>query len=190
MNINEMKQVVQQNLSEKRYAHTIRVYELALQLAKHYGVCEEKVAIAALFHDYCKDEELEHLKQQVIDYDLPPTLLSHDHELWHGPVAAKKVKEEFHIDDEEIYQAIYYHTTGRPNMSDVEKIVFIADYIEPHRHFTGIEAVRKAAYEDIDKAIALALGNSIAFLQDKQIKIHELSLDAYQYYQTKKEVVD
>lgn len=186
MEINEIKQVVKQNLSKKRYDHTIRVYEVALQLAKHYGVCENKVAIAALFHDYCKDEQIERLKQQVIDYDLPPTLLLYDQELWHGPVAAKMVRDIFHIADEEIYRAIYYHTTGRPNMSDVEKIVFIADYIEPNRHFSGIDAVRKAAYENIDEAIALALSNSIAFLQNKQIKIHELSLDAYQYYQTKR----
>lgn len=189
MDVSDIKSAVKSNVSEKRYAHTIRVCEEAVQLARHYKVDEEKVMIAALFHDYCKDEPVQLLKDKVMQYDLPTSLFQYDDELLHGPVAAKELIYKFNINDQIIYDAIYYHTTGRPNMSFIEKVVFLADYIEPNRFFNGIDVVREAAYRNMDEAIALALYNSIHFLENKGVIVHPLSIDAYEFYKNK-EVID
>lgn len=189
MDVNDIKSVVRSNVSKKRYAHTIRVYEEAVRLARHYKVNEEKVVIAALFHDYCKDEPVLLLKDKVVQYDLPVSLFQYDDELLHGPVAAKEVAYKYNISDKTIYNAIYYHTTGRPNMSLVEKVVFLADYIEPNRIFHGIDVVRDAAYRNMDEAIELALYSSIRFLENKGVTVHPLSIDAYEFYKNK-EVID
>src|SRR5699024_7141166 len=132
---------------------------VAVSLANYYKVDTEQVEVAALYHDYYKDVSNEELIAYIKQYNLPSILLTYDKELWHGPVAAKVVKELHDDISEDVYHAIYYHTTGRPHMSMIEKIIFIADYIEPNRQFPGIEEVRTAAYETIDDAVFLALRN-------------------------------
>src|SRR5690625_4557239 len=133
MNKQEIKQIIQQKLTKPRYEHTIRVRDTALILAKKFNVPIEKVTIAALLHDYAKDESEQQLKQKLKFYKISDDLLTFNKELWHGPVGAMTARETFGIKDEAIYNAIYYHTTARACMSDVEKVIYIADYIEPAR---------------------------------------------------------
>lgn len=173
--ISSLKEV----LSMKRYEHTIRVKETAIELSSHYDVSIDKVEAAALLHDYAKCFSVETLKSSIDKYALPSTLLTYHHELWHAPVAAELVKEKFHILDEDILNAIRYHTTGRVGMSPLEKIIFIADYIEPARNFPGIEDVRKLAIQNLDVAVRKALQNTILFLIGKDSTIHPDSFMAY-----------
>ena len=94
---------------------------------------------------------------------------------------SKIAEVKFKVTDKEILNAIKYHTTGRENMTLFDKIIFIADYIEPSRNFQGIEEVRKMAYEDLDKSIIMAMDKTINFLIDNQILIHTRTVEARNY---------
>lgn len=179
MNDREAKQLIQTALSEKRYEHSLRVAETAEILAVHYDAPVDQVVLASLLHDFAKDQSNEQLKAQIIDYQLPLELLTYHHELWHGPVAAKICEKSYHIKDEAILRAIYYHTTGQANMGLVEIIVFVADYIEPERNIPGIEDVRRLAKENIYLAAREAQKNTIIYLMRNNAIIHPDSFLAY-----------
>src|SRR5699024_4839909 len=171
--------ILKEKLTKDRYEHTIRVYETALQLATKYNASLEKVSQAALLHDIAKCEPIESLQEAIHAYQLPESLLEFNEELWHGPVGAKVVAEKFKIDDEEVLHSIYYHTTGRANMTLVELIIFVADYIEPGRSFPGVEEVRELAQQDIKQAAQKDLQNTLIFLISKNQTIHPDTIAAY-----------
>ncbi|HLR42494.1 MAG TPA: bis(5'-nucleosyl)-tetraphosphatase (symmetrical) YqeK [Pseudogracilibacillus sp.] len=171
--------ILKEKLTKDRYDHTIRVYETAIQLAKKYNAPLEKVSEAALLHDIAKCEPIENLEEAIHAYQLPVSLLEFNEELWHGPVGAKLVAEKFKIDDEEVFNSIYYHTTGRANMTLVELIIFVADYMEPGRSFPGVEEVRELAQKDIKQAAQKALQNTLIFLISKSATIHPDTIAAY-----------
>jgi predicted HD superfamily hydrolase involved in NAD metabolism len=107
---------------------------------------------------------------------IPKDLLEHDKELWHAHVGAEVVRSELGIEDEEVLDAIRYHTSGRENMTLLEKIVCLADYIEPGRQFPGVEELRTAAEEDLDRALAKGLGGTITFLVNREKRIYPLTV--------------
>jgi len=107
---------------------------------------------------------------------LPRELLQYSPVLWHAPVGAEAVREELGIDDEEVLDAIRFHTTGRPGMSLLEKVIFLADYIEPGRSFSGVEEVRRLARENLDRAILKALDNTILYLIERGFKVYPQTL--------------
>lgn len=179
MDIESLHKLVKAQLSTKRYEHTIRVMETAIDLAKRYDANEKDVTIAALFHDYAKEMSQEKLKSFIKQYNLEADLLQYHVELWHGPVAAKMLQETFHIDHEGVSNAIYYHTTGRANMSKLELIIFVADYIEPGRDFPGVERVRKEAEQSLTLAARSALKNTIMFLLKQEATIYPDTFLAY-----------
>ena len=138
-----------------------------------------KAELAAIFHDYEKVRPISELKEVIMSEDMDSRLLKFNSELWHGPVAAHIVKKEAWIDDDEILNAIRYHTTGRANMSLLEKIIYLADYIEPGRHFPGVDEVRELAETDINKALLMAFRNTIQFLTDRHALIFPDTFEAY-----------
>lgn len=174
--------IVKKTLTKDRYEHTVRVMETALSLAKRYNLNENQIALAAIFHDYAKCFSEQQLRDIITNSKLPEILLSYNEELWHGPVGAYLVEKKFAITDKEILQAIKYHTTGRPKMTEVEKVVFVADYIEPNRHFPGLEKVRHAATKNLDSALFLAIKNTIVHLINKNSAIFPTTIDTYNYY--------
>jgi len=179
MHIEEAKKVVKKQLTTKRYEHTLRVCDTAIELANHYGQSIEKVALASIFHDYAKCHSKETLKEHIISYQLPTQLLDFHHELWHGPVGAKLVEKRYDISDENVLNAIRYHTTGRQGMSPIELIVFVSDYIEPARNFPGVEEVRELAKVNIETAARIALKNTIIYLLHKNATIFPDTFLAY-----------
>ncbi|WNB93453.1 bis(5'-nucleosyl)-tetraphosphatase (symmetrical) YqeK [Bacillus sp. NEB1478] len=179
MNKKEALEIVRPKLTDHRYVHTLGVLEVSVMLAEKYGADVKKAEMAAIFHDYAKFRPKEEMRQIVKEESLPEDLLYYGTELLHAPVGACLVKKEAGIDDEEILRAIYYHTTGNVNMSLLEKIIFLADYIEPNRHFSGVEEVREAAILDLDKACLMAVRNTIQFLIRQNQKIYPLSIAAY-----------
>lgn len=188
MDIEGVKQRVEQVLSADRYQHTLRVMDTALALAEQYKADAGKVAYAALLHDYAKCFTIDELKKYIIHYKLPQALLHYHFELWHGPVGAKIAEIEFGIKDEDILHAIYYHTTGRKHMTRLEYIIFVADYIEPARSFPGVQEVRALAKNDLRIATRAALKNTIIYLMKKDSVIHPDSFGAYNMLtETKKE---
>lgn len=174
--------IVKEQLPEKRYLHTIGVMETAITLAKENNEDYEKAEIAAIFHDYAKYRPKAEMKQIIIEQHMDKDLLQFHSELWHAPVGAYLVEKEAGIKDEMILQAIRSHTSGRPNMTKLEKIIYLADYIEPGRSFPGVDEVRQLAINDLEAAFLQALKNTITFLIENNRAVFPLSFQTYNYY--------
>jgi len=179
MHKNEAIAIVEPLLTKQRFEHTLRVAETAVKLAKMNNASIEKAEIASIFHDYCKYRSLEEMRRIIKTTYLPKDLLLYHHELWHGPVASFMIEQEYGVEDEAIKKAIYYHTTGRANMSDLELIVFVADYIEPGRSFPGLDEVRDMAQKDLVGAAWMVSRNTINYLMEKKNSIYPDTFHAY-----------
>ncbi len=171
--------IVKEQITNHRYEHTLGVMETAIKLAKRFGADEKQAELTAIFHDYAKFRDQEEMKTIIQEQSMDPELLEYNSELWHAPVGAYLVEKEVGITDSVILDGIRYHTSGRPNMSLLEKIIYLADYIEPGRHFPGVEEVREMAEEDLDKALIQAIKNSVAFLMKKNQRIFPLTFHTY-----------
>ncbi|ULT55744.1 bis(5'-nucleosyl)-tetraphosphatase (symmetrical) YqeK [Neobacillus drentensis] len=171
--------IVKVQLTEHRYQHTLGVMETAISLAEKYGADVKKAEIAAIFHDYAKFRPKDEMKEMIMSQGLPQDLLLYNTELWHAPVGAYLVEKEAGIRDPEVLDAIRYHTSGRPNMKLLEKVVYLADYIEPGRHFPGVEEVREIAKESLEKALVKAIQNTILFLMKKNQTIYPETFYTY-----------
>lgn len=177
--MDSLMNVIQLKIGEKRFNHTLGVVDTALKLSKTYNCDEEKVEIAALLHDCAKYKDRLYLLKMANDFDIIlDDTMKYEMELIHGPLGAKIAKETYKIDDIDILNAIEYHSTGRENMSLLEKIIYIADYIEPGRSFPGVEEIRELAFIDLDKALLLAMDNTISFLISKRGLIHLNTINA------------
>lgn len=171
---------LKEKLSEKRYEHSINVSKAAVKLAKIYGEDAEKAYVAGLLHDIAKEmstqEHIEILKKSDLPFEdfekVSPKVL-------HGPAGSVYVKENLKINDEGILNAIRYHTTGRENMTLLEKIIFVADYISDERDFFDSPKVRKIAETDIDEVVLHKLSTSIKKCVNFKRAIHPDTLDAY-----------
>ena len=179
MNRTEALKLVEPHLTEHRYVHTVGVTDTAIELAEKYGADRQKTEIAAIFHDYAKFRPKDEMRQVIIDQGFPKDLLEYSPELWHAPVGAYLVRCEIGIEDKEILNAIKYHTSGRPEMTLMEKCVFIADYIEPGRSFPGVDEVREMVQQDLDQAIALSLRNTVQFLMKKNQPVYPATFFTY-----------
>lgn len=154
-------------MPEKRFIHTKGVAETAIQLAKMYGEDFDKAEIAAILHDSVKYADKEWLRSIIVSEKMNPLLLDFNHELWHAPVGSYVAKTEFQIMDQDILQAIEFHTTGRAGMSKLEKIIYVSDMIEPSRNFSGVEPLREKAKIDLEDAMTSCIKHSISFLIEK-----------------------
>ncbi|RXJ00002.1 HD domain-containing protein [Anaerobacillus alkaliphilus] len=180
-------EIIKSQLPEKRYIHTLGVVETAVKLANKYGANPKKAELAAIFHDYAKYRPVSEMRSIVIEHKMDPNILKYGRELLHAPVGAFLVKKEVGIEDEETLNGIRYHTTGRPYMSLLEKIIYIADYIEPNRTFKGVEEVRVLAEEDLDLALVTSIANTVHFLLKKQQPVFPDTLATYNHLILKEE---
>jgi predicted HD superfamily hydrolase involved in NAD metabolism len=179
-------QEVQMHMSERRFKHVLGVEETAIALAGKYGASKVKASIAALTHDYAKerpDDEFQLIIQRD-DYDL--NLLHYGNAIWHGLVGASMVQRELKIEDEEILQAIRVHTTGAAEMSLLDKIIYVADYIEPGRNFPGVQEARELALVDLDMAVAYETKHTLLHLIEQEQKIYPKTLETYNHWVVKK----
>lgn len=179
MERNEALKIVKEQLTDHRYQHTLGVMETAIILAKQVGADEQKAELAAIFHDYAKFRPKEEMKEIIRTQGFPQDLLEYNAELWHAPAGAYLVEKEAGITDTEVLTAIRYHTSGRPGMSLLEKVIYLADYIEPGRHFPGVEEVRQMAKENLEKALIKSVQNTITFLMKKNQPIYPETFQAY-----------
>ncbi|EOL42880.1 bis(5'-nucleosyl)-tetraphosphatase (symmetrical) YqeK [Enterococcus caccae] len=182
----ELMQEVQMHMSERRFQHVLGVEEMAVALAAKYGASEEKASIAALTHDYAKerpDEEFELIIQRD-GYD--QDLLNYGNAIWHGLVGASMVQRELGIDDEEILEAIRLHTTGAAKMSLLDKIIYVADYIEPGRNFPGVKEARELALVDLDEAVAYETKHTLLHLIEQEQKIYPKTIETYNQWVSNK----
>lgn len=170
---------VREQMHEKRYRHTLGVAACARELAEHYGADPEKAELAGYLHDYCKCWPTEKMREILLRHDLPQELIAGEKELWHAFAGAITIQNELGVTDPGILQAVRYHTTGRVGMSLLEKVVCVADYIEPGRVFPGVEQIRALAENNLERALAHALGGTIRFLIEQHKTVYPLTLFAY-----------
>lgn len=178
MKLEKIEKELEKTLSPKRFRHSAGVAEMARHLAHLYGASEEKAYLAGWIHDCAKEmtlSEMQHVvKKAHLTFDDAKHMLG-SRALLHGPAGSVLAKTAFGIDDEEIRGAIYYHTTGRVGMTLLEKIVFLADYIEPNRDFPGVEDLRLLAEKDLDEAVLAAYDSTISHLIDQEAYIYGLT---------------
>ena len=176
-----LMQAVQMRMSERRFQHVLGVEETAIALAERFGASLEKASIAALTHDYAKersDEEFELAIDQG-DYEEKAELLKYGNAIWHGLVGADFVRQELKISDDEILTAIRLHTTGAAEMSLLDKIIYVADYIEPGRNFPGVEDARVIAFSDLDQAVAFETKHTLAHLIESETPVYPKTIETY-----------
>ncbi|MCI2803043.1 bis(5'-nucleosyl)-tetraphosphatase (symmetrical) YqeK [Staphylococcus pettenkoferi] len=184
MNKSEAIELIKEKLPDKRYQHSLRVADTAVKLARIYEGDVDKAEMAGILHDYCKYDDLGYMYQIVRQHDLDPNLLSFGGEILHGPVCAALMKSEYDITDDEILTAIAYHTTGRAQMTKTEKIVFIADYIEPERQIPGVEEIRDMAYNQgsLDHTIYEISKRTVLYLISNDITVFNTTIESLNYY--------
>ncbi len=171
---------LEQNLSDKRRIHTYGVKDTAIKLAALYGIDEKKAEIAALFHDMCKEMPEHIMNNYIKKYKLDSKYINNKN-LAHGKIAAIIMEKDYGIKDQDILNAVSYHTTGRANMSRLEKIIYLADAIEPNRNYPGVDKLRKAAFVDLDEACILSLSRTIEYIKLKELFLDEDTIKARDY---------
>jgi predicted HD superfamily hydrolase involved in NAD metabolism len=181
-----LMQRVQMQMSEKRFRHVLGVEETAIALAGRYGASLEKASIAALTHDYAKERSDDEFKLVIRRDNFDLDLLNWGNEIWHGLVGANFVQRDLEIDDEEILQAIRVHTTGAAEMSLLDKIIYVADYIEPGRNFPGVEEAREIALRNLDNAVAYETKHTLLHLVSKEVPIYPKTIETYNKWVAKK----
>ncbi len=160
----EIKGYIENNLNERRLTHTYSVVSEAKKLAEHYGEDPLKAEIAALFHDMYRSTPASVLNMYVRQLGLPKNIMDNPN-LSHGKIAAVIMKRDYGIEDEDILNAVAYHTTGRAGMSKLEKIIFLADAIEPGRKYPTVEETRRLAYIDLNKACISSLERTVEYIK-------------------------
>ncbi|MEO4052210.1 bis(5'-nucleosyl)-tetraphosphatase (symmetrical) YqeK [Solibacillus sp. CAU 1738] len=176
---------IKTRMPEKRYIHTLGVMETAIQLALRYDEDPKKAEVAAILHDIAKYADEDWMRQIVHENGLDLRLVEWGSEILHGPVGAWIAETEFQINDEDMLNAIRYHTTGRAGMTKLEKIIFIADMIEPNRKFPGVDKLRTKAESDLNKAMRACIRHSIAHLVETKLAIYPTSIECYNDYMRK-----
>jgi putative nucleotidyltransferase with HDIG domain len=161
MHFEELKKELEIELRQKLYRHSIGTMEEAEKLASVYGCDMSKAKIAGLLHDCGKGRCRDNLK--------------------HAKKSAELAQAKFGVKDKDIINAIKYHTTGRVNMTFLEKIIFIADKIEPNRHYEGVEEIRKEAYSNIDAAIIKSLESTIEYVKNRNMVLDMESVYTLNY---------
>lgn len=172
-------QVVEAAVSPSRFQHILRVEETALALAEHYGIDLEQVSIAALAHDLCKDMPVAEQQRLATAYWNYPGLVHEPSAILHGFAAAQTLKEMYQCETQTILDAVAGHTIGWYEMSDVAKVVYIADYIEPERHFPGVDQARQLAWVSLEEAMWYKMQQTLMYLVQRRQPLFTGAVEIY-----------
>ena len=184
MEIQEIEEILQQKQNPHRYRHTIGVRYTSICLAMRYGEELTRASYAGLLHDCAKHMSNEKLLAKCYEHHLTVSEVEEKNPfLLHGRVGAWLAEHKYGITDPEILGAIEWHTTGRPDMTLLEKIVFTADYIEPGRdQAPNLVELRRLAFTDIDQAVCAILKQTLDYLRDQGGEIDPATEVTYNYY--------
>jgi len=188
MNYREEVPVIQdklrKQLKKSRYVHTLGVAYTASCLAMKHGEDPDKAIIAGLLHDCVKYMSGDEMYELALKYKLDISDAEKAKpDLLHAKLGSYTARKKYDIDDEDILSAIRYHTTGRPDMSLFEKIIYVADYIEPGRDkMPRLDIIRKTAFEDIDLCLRMILEDSVNYLNGSGMFIDSTTIETYNYY--------
>lgn len=179
-----IRRAMEKAQDEKRYEHTLGVAYTATALAMRYDVSLKDAEIAGLLHDCAKcmpdDKKIAFCEKHNIQFS---EIERKNPYLLHAKVGSFLAMESYHISDNDIINAILNHTTGRPDMSTLEKIIFVADYIEPNRkQAPNLTQIRKLAFKDLDKALLWILKDTLCYLDSIDGEIDPMTKKTYDYY--------
>ena len=194
LNLAKLRKEMEKILEPKRYEHTLSVAYTAANLAAVYGEDVEKALIAGILHDCAKC--MSHKRQVILceKYHLQLSQIEKEEgsPLLHAKAGSVLAREEYDIEDEDILNAISFHTTGRPQMSMLEKIIYIADYIEPGRRhmkrfgegapMERLRQIRQMAYRDLDETLCNILSDTLGYLDSKGGRVDPMTRTTYEYY--------
>lgn len=180
--IDEFKSLLKDRLTEKRYLHSLAVADEAARLAEILEADVQKMYVAGLLHDICKNETAEQQLQLFSQFGIMLTDIEKaSPSVWHAYSGALYIKNVLGIDDEDIISSVRYHTTGKADMTLSEKIIYIADLTEVNRDYPDVDVVRALLKDDIDKAIIYVLKYTLKKLVADNKPIHPNTLDAYNF---------
>ena len=178
LSISQLRPVALSYLKHKRIPHVLGTEQEAIRLAERYGADVEKARIAALLHDCTKKLDMESQLALCDHYGIELDELEQvSLKLLHSKTGAALARDVFGV-DEEIYNAIWWHTTGHANMTLLEKIIYLADYIEPSRDFPGVDKLRSVCYKDLNEGLLLGLEMTIREMTDMGNPVHRATLEA------------
>ncbi|WP_342438955.1 bis(5'-nucleosyl)-tetraphosphatase (symmetrical) YqeK [Paenibacillus sp. FSL L8-0436] len=169
-------EAVSSQMPDKRWQHTLGVMESSVKLAERYGADPARAETAAILHDVAKYWPVERMKEIMEQNGLPSELLSYDKQLWHAEVGAFVAERDYEITDAEVLGAIRYHTSGREGMSLLEKIVCLADYIEPGRDFPGVDEIRRLSKISLEEGLIAGFDSTISLLLQKRRIVFPLTV--------------
>lgn len=173
-------ELLRQKLTPKRYEHSIAVMKRSVELAKRYGVDTEKAKLAGILHDVMKDEDKRILLQFIQDSDILLSVAEKNGPpLWHAMVGLLYVRDVLKIEDADVLNAIRYHTTGRANMSPLEKVVYLADLTSADRDYPDVEETRKRSEQSLDIGMLYSINFLICDLVKKGNMLHQDTVDCY-----------
>lgn len=170
----------------KRYYHSLEVANIALKLNEHLNLKldETVVYLASILHDCAKLYSKDKLWDILVEFKdiLNLESIKNYPSIWHSFAGKKIAKDFYNINDENILSAIFYHTTGKPNMTTLEKLIFVSDYIEESRTGDYVLVARKACFKDLNYGVYIVLKQMIEYLNSNNYDICSLTLDAFNYY--------
>ena len=180
ISIEGARRLAKRTLSDKRYTHTINVKKLAVKLAKQYGADPDKAALAALLHDIAKERPKAELLQILQDNAIiAKGAAQRPVPVWHGICAALLAQHRWGVQDEEVLSAIANHTAGKPGMTRLDKIIYLADMCSAERSYPEVDWLRALLAQDLDRAMAVSLGQNILWMRQQNKPIDPVSLAAY-----------
>lgn len=175
----ELMAKVAAQLTDKRYQHCLRVELTARKLAAVNDVDVELAGIAGLLHDYAKQRDDQTFIDLIKSRGMDPNLVAYGNGVWHGYVGAELIKDELHIYNEPILDAVRLHTVGAPYMTKLAQIIFMADFIEPVRDFPGVDEARQATAHSLAAGVRFQIQHTLDYLIQKGAPVYPQTLATY-----------
>ena len=176
-----LRPIAMSYLKYRRMAHVRGTEEEAVRLAERYGADVTEARVAALLHDCTKKLDMEEQLALCEKYGVKlDTVEQKTLKLLHAKTGAELARDVFGVSNA-VYEAIKWHTTGKADMTLLEKVLYLADYIEPTRDFPGVEALRKTVYEDLDAGLAMGLAMTVEEMEELGSPVHEKTLEALHF---------
>lgn len=187
LTVDELRPIAMSFLKPKRMPHVLGTEQEAVRLAKQYGADVTKAQIAALLHDCTKKLNRDEQLALCAHYGIVPDPLERQTlKLLHAKTGAAVARDLFGVDDD-IYNAIYWHTTGKADMTVLEKVIYMADYVEPNRVFDGVDDLRDAVHTDLDMGLLMGLQDSIEEMTERGNPVHYRTVEAKEYLENRED---
>lgn len=163
----QLIEAVSSQMPARRWQHTLGVMQSAIELAQRYGADPQRAELAAIVHDVAKYWPVQRQAAVIAENGLNAELLNYDSPLWHSEVGAYVAEYEYGIEDREVIDAIRYHTSGREDMTLLDKVVCLADYIEPGRDFPGVDRIREKALLSLEEGLIAGFDSTVKVLLER-----------------------